>query len=60
MTDPGFKISLVFFALAMIFLVVSVRDYSRIKDRTNPARQTWLRVSFILAAVGIVLALMHF
>jgi hypothetical protein len=59
MTDPGFKISLVFFALAMIFLVVSVRDYSRNKGRTNPARQTWLRVSFIFAAVGVVLALMH-
>jgi hypothetical protein len=60
MTDPGFKISLIFFALAMIFLVVSVRDYSRIKGKTNPARQTWPRVGFIFAAVGIVLALMHF
>jgi hypothetical protein len=59
MTDPGFKISLVFFALAVIFLVVSVRDYSRNKGKTNPARQTWLRVSFIFAAVGIVLVLMH-
>jgi hypothetical protein len=60
MTDPGFKISLVFFALAVIFLVVSVRDHSITKGKTNPARQTWLRVSFIFAAVGIVLALMHF
>ncbi len=59
MTDPGFKISFIFFALAVIFLVVSVRDYSRNKGKTNPARQTWLRVSFIFAAVGIVLALMH-
>jgi hypothetical protein len=60
MAEPDFDISLVFFALAMIFLVVSVRDYSRNKGKTNPARQTWLRVSFIFAAVGIVLALMHF
>jgi hypothetical protein len=43
----------------MIFLVVSVRDYSR-KGKTNPARQTWLRVGFIFAAVGVVLALMYF
>jgi hypothetical protein len=59
MTNPGFNISLIFFALAVTFLVVSVRDYSRTKSETNPARQTWLRVSFIFAAVGIVLALMH-
>jgi hypothetical protein len=59
MTDPGFKISFIFFALAVIFLGVSVRDYSRTKGKTNPARQTWLRVGFIFAAVGIVLALMH-
>jgi hypothetical protein len=51
MTDPGSKISFIFFALAVIFLVVSVRDYSKTKDKTNPARQTWLRVSFIYAAV---------
>ena len=57
MADPGFKISLIFFALAVIFLAVSLKDYSRIKDRTNPARQNWLRVSFICAAVGIVLGL---
>jgi membrane protein implicated in regulation of membrane protease activity len=59
MTDPGFKISLIFFALAVIFLVVSGRDYVRNKGKTNSARQTWLRVSLIFAAVGIVLALMH-
>jgi hypothetical protein len=59
MTDPGSKISFIFFALAVIFLDVSPKDYSRIKDRTNPARQTWIRVSFIFAAVGILLALMH-
>jgi hypothetical protein len=48
-----------FMGLALIFVVVSVRDYSKTKGKTNPARQTWLRVSFIFAAVGIVLVLMH-
>jgi hypothetical protein len=60
MIDPGLKISLFFFALTLIFLAVSLRDYLKTKAKTNPARQTWLRVSFIFAAVGIVLALMHF
>ena len=59
-TEPGFKISLFFFALAVIFLIVSVKNYLRTTGETNPARQTWLRVSLIFAAVGIVLALMHF
>ena len=31
MTDPGFNISLIFFALAVIFLAVSVRDYLELK-----------------------------
>jgi hypothetical protein len=57
MTNPISKISLIFLALAVIFLVVSVRDYLRTKGKKHPARQTWLRVSFIFAAVGIVLAL---
>jgi hypothetical protein len=60
MTDPGSKISFIFFALAVVFLAVSLKDYSRTKPKSNPARQTWLRVSFIFAAVGTVLALMHF
>jgi hypothetical protein len=60
MNNPGFKISLLFIAVAVIFVAVSLRDYLRTKGKTNPARQTWLRVSFIFAAVGIVLALMHF
>jgi hypothetical protein len=59
MTDPGFKISLIFFALAGLFFVVSVRDNSRTKGKTNPARQTCLRVSFIFAIVGAILAAMH-
>jgi hypothetical protein len=60
MSNPGIKISLIFFVLAIIFLAVSLKDYSRTKGKANPAQQTWLRVSFIFAAVGIVLALMHF
>jgi hypothetical protein len=59
MTDPGFRISLIFFAIALVFLAVSVRDYLRTKGKANPARQTYLRVSFIFAAVGTILALMH-
>jgi hypothetical protein len=49
----------VFIALALIFLAVSFRDYLQTKGKENPARQTWLRVGFIFAAVGVVLALMQ-
>jgi hypothetical protein len=59
MSNPGLKIALVFIVLAIIFLAVSVRDYLSTKAKSNPARQTWLRVSLIFAAVGVVLALMH-
>jgi hypothetical protein len=59
MSDPAFKISLFFIALAIIFLAVALRDHAKTNDKTNPARQTWLRVSLIFAAVGIALALMH-
>ena len=59
MIDPGLKISLFFFALAVIFLAVSLRDYLKTNGKTNPARQTWLRVSVIFAAVGTILAIMY-
>jgi hypothetical protein len=59
MSNPGLKIAFVFIALALIFLAVSLRDYLKNKGKRNPARQTWLRVSLIFAAVGVALALMH-
>jgi hypothetical protein len=59
MSSPGFKIALIFIVLAIIFLAVSIHTYLTTKGKTNPARQTWLTVGFIFAAVGIVLALMH-
>ena len=54
MSTPGFKIAVIFILLAMVFLAFSIG-----KGKRNPARQTWLRVGFIFAAVGIVLALMN-
>jgi hypothetical protein len=59
MDSPGFKIAWVFIAIALVFLGISVRDYLRTKGFVNPARRAWLTVSFILAAVGAILALMH-
>ena len=60
MNNSRFAVASVFIVLAIIFLAVSFRDYLKTTGETNPARQTWLRVGFIFAAVGIVLALMHF
>jgi hypothetical protein len=59
MNSPGFKIALIFIVLAIVFLAVSIKNYLTTKGKTNPARQTWLKVSLIFAAVGVVLALMH-
>jgi hypothetical protein len=59
MSNPGLNISLIFIAVAAIFLVVSIKDYLRTNGKTTAARQTWLRVSFIFAAVGTILAFMH-
>jgi hypothetical protein len=51
------SLSPVFVALAVIFLGVVIRDYLKAEGKLTPARQTWLRVTFIFAGVGIGLYL---
>jgi hypothetical protein len=53
--DPA----LVFVALAIIFVALALRDYLRGEGQLTPARQTWLRVAFIFAGVGIGLYLLR-
>jgi hypothetical protein len=47
--DPA----LVFVALAIVFVGLTVRDYLRDQRELTPARKTWLRIAFIFAGVGI-------
>jgi hypothetical protein len=47
--DPA----LLFLALAIIFVAITVRDFLRSGGALTPARRTWLRVAVIFAAVAI-------
>lgn len=52
-------VALVFVALAVIFVAVTVRDFLKEQGQLNPARKTWLLVAFIFCAVSIGLFVMH-
>ena len=52
-------VALVFVALAVVFVAVTVRDALKEQDRLNPARKTWLLMAFIFAAVAIGLFVLH-
>jgi uncharacterized membrane protein YoaK (UPF0700 family) len=49
----------VFVAVAVIFLAVVVRDYLKVEGKLTPARQAWLGITFIFAAIGIGLYVVH-
>ena len=49
----------IFIALSVIFLGAAFKNYLQTKGELTPARQTWIRVAFIFAVVGVVLALMQ-
>jgi hypothetical protein len=53
------SIGFIFIALSLIFLGAAFRNYLQTKGELTSARQTWIRVAFIFAVVGVVLALMH-
>jgi hypothetical protein len=53
------NIGFIFIALSVIFLGAAFRNYLKTKGELTPARQTWIRISFIFAVVGIVLLLLH-
>ena len=52
-------ISSVFVALAVIFLGLALRDFLKAEGKLTPLRQTWLRIAFIFAGVGIGLYIMQ-
>ncbi len=51
--SPG--LGIVFVALAVIFAGVALRDYLIEEGKLTPARNTWLRISFVFCAVAIAL-----
>ena len=45
--------SIVFVAIAVIFIGVAFRDYLITEGKMTIARKIWIRMAFIFAAVGI-------
>jgi hypothetical protein len=58
MQNPS-SLGIVFIAIAVIFLVVSFRDYLKAEGKMTISRKVWLRMAFIFACVGIGLFLLH-
>jgi len=53
------SLSIVFVAIAVIFICVALRDYLKTEGKMTVARKIWIRMAFIFAAVGIGLFLLQ-
>ena len=47
------SISIVFVAIAVIFIGVALRDYLNAEGKLTIARKIWIRMAIIFTAVGI-------
>ena len=47
------SISIIFVAIAVIFIGVALRDCLITEDKLTIGRKIWIRMAFIFAAVGI-------
>ena len=47
------SLSVVFVAIAVIFISVAFRDYLKEEGKATIARKIWIRMAIIFAAVGI-------
>lgn len=52
-------VALVFVALAVIFLALTLRDFLKEQGQLTPARKTWLLIALIFSAVTVGLFLLH-
>jgi len=52
------KLAIVFLAIAIIFVTVTLRDYLKTEDKLTIARKIWLRMAIIFTAVAIGLYLL--
>ena len=52
-------VSILFIAIAVIFLAITFRDYLRSEGKLNPARRAWIRIALIFSSVGIGLYLLQ-
>ena len=47
------SLSIVFVAIAVIFIGVALRDYLNAEGKLTIARKIWIRMAIIFAAIGI-------
>jgi hypothetical protein len=47
------SLSVVFVAIAVIFIAVALRDYLKAEGKATIARRIWIRMAIIFAVVGI-------
>ena len=52
-------VSIVFLALAVVFVALAVRDGFKSQGQLTPARKTWIRIAIIFSAVAIGLFVLH-
>ena len=53
------SVGIVFIALAVVFVGITVQDYLKETGKLTIARKTWLRVAFIFSGVGICLSFLN-
>jgi hypothetical protein len=51
-------LSVIFFAIALIFAALTGRDFLRNKGKLSPASRTWLLIALIFSGVSLFLYLM--
>ena len=49
------SLSIVFVAIAVIFISVAFRDFLKEEGKVSIARKIWIRMAIIFAAIGICL-----
>lgn len=53
------EVGVVFVALAVIFMAATVRNFLKEGGGLTPARNTWLRISFIFSGIAIGIFIWH-
>lgn len=47
------NLGIVFAAIGVIFVAITVRDFLNAEGKLTPSRRTWLRIAIIFACVGL-------
>ena len=50
---------MIFVALAVVFVGITIQDYLKEKGKLTIARNIWLRMAFIFSGVGIGLSFLN-